>query len=163
MTSWFAGDLAEGRTLLGGRVERSSRLVSGKVCRTSRRTKQTLLDCWRRLRQRDHHRPRPRRVRHNPHPPSLLFTLIKIIDAPWFIVLSCSLCPALKAVFEHGLKRSSLLGGSAHPWIFIEEVWLMAWVISLPCEAKVIMNYVLWNPEDVGCGDNVGYTVIGFG
>ena len=78
----FAGDLAEGRALLGGRVERSSRLVSGKVCRTSRRTKQTLLDRWRRLRQRNHHRPRPRRVRHNPHPPSLLFTLIKIIDAP---------------------------------------------------------------------------------
>ena len=32
------------------------------------------------------------------------------------------LCPALKAVFEHGLKRSSLLGGPGHPWLFIEEV-----------------------------------------
>ncbi|XP_064629601.1 small G protein signaling modulator 3-like isoform X2 [Lineus longissimus] len=31
------------------------------------------------------------------------------------------LCPALKAVFEHGLKRSSLLGGPGHPWLFIEE------------------------------------------
>jgi len=25
-------------------------------------------------------------------------------------------------VFEHGLKRSSLLGGPGHPWLFIEEV-----------------------------------------
>ncbi|XP_052825542.1 small G protein signaling modulator 3 homolog isoform X2 [Octopus bimaculoides] len=32
-----------------------------------------------------------------------------------------TLCPALKAVFEHGLKRSSILGGSCHPWLFIEE------------------------------------------
>lgn len=31
-------------------------------------------------------------------------------------------CPALKAVFEHGLKRSSILGGPGHPWLFIEEV-----------------------------------------
>lgn len=30
-------------------------------------------------------------------------------------------CPALKAVFEHGLKRSSLLGGPGHPWLFVEE------------------------------------------
>ena len=33
----------------------------------------------------------------------------------------CRLCPALKAVFEHGLKRSSLLGGPGHPWLFLEE------------------------------------------
>ncbi|CAE1282840.1 SGSM3 [Acanthosepion pharaonis] len=32
-----------------------------------------------------------------------------------------TLCPALKAVFEHGLKRSSILGGTCHPWLFIEE------------------------------------------
>jgi len=31
------------------------------------------------------------------------------------------LCPALKAVFEHGLRKSSLLGGPGHPWLFIEE------------------------------------------
>ncbi|KAL4239332.1 Small G protein signaling modulator 3 [Mactra antiquata] len=32
-----------------------------------------------------------------------------------------TLCPALKAVFEHGLKRHSLLGSICHPWLFIEE------------------------------------------
>ncbi|XP_004845605.1 small G protein signaling modulator 3 isoform X4 [Heterocephalus glaber] len=32
-----------------------------------------------------------------------------------------TLCPALKALFEHGLKRPSLLGGACHPWLFIEE------------------------------------------
>ncbi|KAK2178734.1 hypothetical protein NP493_529g00005 [Ridgeia piscesae] len=31
------------------------------------------------------------------------------------------LCPGMKAVFEHGLKRSSLLAGPGHPWLFIEE------------------------------------------
>uniref|UniRef100_A0A1I8FAM2 RUN and TBC1 domain-containing protein 3 n=1 Tax=Macrostomum lignano TaxID=282301 RepID=A0A1I8FAM2_9PLAT len=30
-------------------------------------------------------------------------------------------CPAFKEVFEHGLKRSHLLGGTAHPWLFVEE------------------------------------------
>ena len=40
----------------------------------------------------------------------------------WFAVNADRLCPALKAVFEHGLKRSSLLGGPGHPWLFIEEV-----------------------------------------
>lgn len=37
-----------------------------------------------------------------------------------------TLCPALKALFEHGLKKPSLLGGACHPWLFIEEVsqWL---------------------------------------
>ena len=34
----------------------------------------------------------------------------------------CRLCPALKQIFEHGLKRSSLLGGPGHPWLFLEEV-----------------------------------------
>lgn len=33
-----------------------------------------------------------------------------------------SLCPALKNIFEHGMKRQSFLGGSYHPWHFIEEV-----------------------------------------
>ncbi|XP_046854658.1 small G protein signaling modulator 3-like isoform X2 [Xenia sp. Carnegie-2017] len=32
-----------------------------------------------------------------------------------------SLCPALKNIFEHGMKRQSFLGGSYHPWLFIEE------------------------------------------
>ncbi|KAK6171357.1 hypothetical protein SNE40_019563 [Patella caerulea] len=32
-----------------------------------------------------------------------------------------TLCPAIKAVFEHGLKRSNLLGSNCHPWLFIEE------------------------------------------
>ncbi|XP_074647202.1 small G protein signaling modulator 3 homolog isoform X2 [Tubulanus polymorphus] len=31
------------------------------------------------------------------------------------------LCPSLKAIFEHGLKRSGVLGGPAHPWLFVEE------------------------------------------
>jgi len=45
------------------------------------------------------------------------------IDVVSFITfVICSLCPALKAVFEHGLKKSSLLGGPGHPWLFIEEV-----------------------------------------
>lgn len=33
-----------------------------------------------------------------------------------------TLCPALKSIFEHGLKKPSLLGGACHPWLFIEEV-----------------------------------------
>ncbi|XP_078713209.1 small G protein signaling modulator 3 isoform X2 [Lampetra fluviatilis] len=32
-----------------------------------------------------------------------------------------TLCPALKAILEHGLKRPSILGGPCHPWLFIEE------------------------------------------
>lgn len=33
-----------------------------------------------------------------------------------------TLCPALKAIFQHGLKKPSILGGPCHPWLFIEEV-----------------------------------------
>lgn len=33
-----------------------------------------------------------------------------------------TLCPAIKAVLEHGMKKSSILGGPCHPWLFIEEV-----------------------------------------
>ena len=37
------------------------------------------------------------------------------------IVRGC-LCPAIKAVFDHGLLRKSpLLSGPVHPWVFIEE------------------------------------------
>lgn len=32
-----------------------------------------------------------------------------------------TLCPSLKQVFEHGMKRPSFLGGPCHPWLFIEE------------------------------------------
>ncbi|KAM9784336.1 small G protein signaling modulator 3 isoform 2-T7 [Syngnathus typhle] len=32
-----------------------------------------------------------------------------------------TLCPALKAIFLHGLKKPSILGGPCHPWLFIEE------------------------------------------
>ncbi|KAL1493468.1 hypothetical protein ABEB36_011515 [Hypothenemus hampei] len=31
------------------------------------------------------------------------------------------LCPVLKQVFEHGMKRPSFLGSPCHPWLFIEE------------------------------------------
>ncbi|ESN99630.1 hypothetical protein HELRODRAFT_113708 [Helobdella robusta] len=31
------------------------------------------------------------------------------------------LCPALKAVFEHGLRKPSILGRPCHPWLFIDE------------------------------------------
>ncbi|XP_041941545.1 small G protein signaling modulator 3 isoform X1 [Alosa sapidissima] len=32
-----------------------------------------------------------------------------------------TLCPALKDIFAHGLKKTSILGGPCHPWLFIEE------------------------------------------
>lgn len=32
-----------------------------------------------------------------------------------------TLCPALKDLFQHGLKKPSILGGPCHPWLFIEE------------------------------------------
>uniref|UniRef100_H2ZEX4 RUN and TBC1 domain-containing protein 3 n=1 Tax=Ciona savignyi TaxID=51511 RepID=H2ZEX4_CIOSA len=31
------------------------------------------------------------------------------------------LCPALAAIFEHGLRRPVLLGSACHPWQFVEE------------------------------------------
>lgn len=31
------------------------------------------------------------------------------------------MCPAVKQVFEYGMKRPSFLGGPCHPWLFIEE------------------------------------------
>lgn len=33
-----------------------------------------------------------------------------------------TLGPTLKAIFEHGIKRSRVLGGPCHPWMFIEDV-----------------------------------------
>jgi hypothetical protein len=32
-----------------------------------------------------------------------------------------SLCPSFKRVLEHGLRKSPLLLGPCHPWLFIEE------------------------------------------
>lgn len=32
-----------------------------------------------------------------------------------------TLCPAIKQVLEHGMKRPTFLGGPCHPWLFIEE------------------------------------------
>ncbi|KAI4485300.1 hypothetical protein M0804_006805 [Polistes exclamans] len=32
-----------------------------------------------------------------------------------------SLCPSIKAVLEHGMRKPSFLGGPCHPWLFIEE------------------------------------------
>lgn len=32
-----------------------------------------------------------------------------------------TLCPAIKAVLEHGMMKTSILGGACHPWLFIEE------------------------------------------
>ncbi|XP_076386209.1 small G protein signaling modulator 3 homolog isoform X3 [Megachile rotundata] len=32
-----------------------------------------------------------------------------------------TLCPAIKAVLEHGMRRPTFLGGPCHPWLFIEE------------------------------------------
>ena len=40
----------------------------------------------------------------------------------FFFLCLGRLCPALKAVFEHGLKKSTIMGGHCHPWLFIEEV-----------------------------------------
>ncbi|XP_050313746.1 small G protein signaling modulator 3 homolog isoform X2 [Anthonomus grandis grandis] len=31
------------------------------------------------------------------------------------------LCPVIKQVFEHGMKRPTFLGSPCHPWLFIEE------------------------------------------
>ncbi|XP_078611297.1 small G protein signaling modulator 3 homolog isoform X2 [Branchiostoma floridae x Branchiostoma japonicum] len=32
-----------------------------------------------------------------------------------------TLCPALKMIFDHGLRQPSILGRTCHPWLFIEE------------------------------------------
>lgn len=32
-----------------------------------------------------------------------------------------SLCPAISAIFEHGLRHPVMLGSACHPWLFIEE------------------------------------------
>ncbi|KAJ1525754.1 hypothetical protein ONE63_008960 [Megalurothrips usitatus] len=32
-----------------------------------------------------------------------------------------TLCPAVKQVLEHGMRKPSILGGTCHPWLFIEE------------------------------------------
>ncbi|KAJ8873633.1 hypothetical protein PR048_024455 [Dryococelus australis] len=32
-----------------------------------------------------------------------------------------TLCPTIKQVLEHGMKKPTILGGLCHPWLFIEE------------------------------------------
>jgi hypothetical protein len=32
------------------------------------------------------------------------------------------LCPSLKRIFEHGMKKPTSLVGPIHPWLFVEEV-----------------------------------------
>lgn len=32
-----------------------------------------------------------------------------------------TLCPVIKQVLEHGMKRPNFLGGPCHPWLFVEE------------------------------------------
>lgn len=53
-----------------------------------------------------------------------------------------TLCPALKALFEHGLKKPSLLGGACHPWLFIEEV--SQWLDPCPPLSSP-RTWVLWS------------------
>lgn len=68
-----------------------------------------------------------------------------------------TLCPALKALFEHGLKKPSLLGGACHPWLFIEEVslWLdhvlhgpvpRSLALQLAGGARGVVRYTDWDP-----------------
>ena len=51
------------------------------------------------------------------------------------IVRGC-LCPAIKSIFDHGLLRKSpLLSGPVHPWVFIEEaaskeVWVFILILN---------------------------------
>lgn len=54
-----------------------------------------------------------------------------------------TLCPALKALFEHGLKKPSLLGGACHPWLFIEEV--SHWLDPCPPLSFSPRAWVLWS------------------
>lgn len=54
-----------------------------------------------------------------------------------------TLCPALKALFEHGLKKPSLLGGACHPWLFIEEV--SQWLDPCPPLSFSPRAWVLWS------------------
>lgn len=55
-----------------------------------------------------------------------------------------TLCPALKALFEHGLKKPSLLGGACHPWLFIEEV-----ISVSPCAFSVLALQGPWCSPDL--------------
>jgi len=48
---------------------------------------------------------------------NLSFKLTKVA----YYISIISLCPALKNVFQYGLKKSSLLGSAGHPWLFLEE------------------------------------------
>ena len=43
-------------------------------------------------------------------------TVLFLINLPF------RLCPALKSIFQHGMRKPSILGGPCHPWLFVEEV-----------------------------------------
>ena len=66
------------------------------------------------------------------------------------------LCPALKAVFEYGLRRSSLLGGPGHPWLFIEEVFIITFnTKDLEYNtAKTLSLYVSFHSNSYKCIEN---------
>ncbi|KAJ7378286.1 Small G protein signaling modulator 3 [Desmophyllum pertusum] len=40
----------------------------------------------------------------------------------WTDLVRGGLCPALKSIFLHGMRKPSILGGPCHPWLFMEEV-----------------------------------------
>nr|XP_006821156.1 PREDICTED: small G protein signaling modulator 3 homolog [Saccoglossus kowalevskii] len=52
------------------------------------------------------------------------------------------LAPALKALFEHGLRRPNILGGSGHPWLYIEEG---SEIIALCCLEKCFLSLGVTN------------------
>lgn len=43
-------------------------------------------------------------------------------DLSRYIYPHWRLCPALKSIFLHGMRKPSILGGPCHPWLFMEEV-----------------------------------------
>lgn len=53
-----------------------------------------------------------------------------------------TLCPALKAIFQHGLKKPSILGGPCHPWLFIEEVMQLFFKIpnGIILQTVIVLN-----------------------
>ena len=73
-------------------------------------------------------------------------------------VVTARLCPALKAIFLHGMRKPSILGGACHPWLFIEEVGgqpcarggecarVKAWLFFAVCVH-------LWICAPIACGE----------
>ena len=56
-----------------------------------------------------------------------------------------TLCPALKAIFQHGLKKPSILGGPCHPWLFIEEVGELFFIPSSTILHRVVVSNELYD------------------